>query len=228
MTLKELLVGGGVRGTGGTTTLYADSIEAWLPIRNIIDGVVVTKDNRFVKILEVQPVNFALKSADDQRDIIAAFAAYLKIAPDTLQIEARTLPPDTSEYIRRMEEYARNEENEFCREMIEDNIREIARGVAGETVRHRFFLIFQYEANMRARQNTVKAIAERMNEEADTARRYLDACEVVVMEPQYADNFTLKLLYEILNKRTGRRVALPDGVFDMTTVIHGVYEEDTT
>lgn len=225
MTLKELLVGGGVRGADGAATLYAESIEAWLPIRNIIGGVVVTKDNRFVKILEVQPVNFALKSADDQRDIIASFAAYLKIAPDALQIEARTLPPDTSDYIKQMEEYARNEENEFCREMIEDNIREIGRGVASDAVKHRFFLIFQYEASMRARENTIKAIAERMNEEADTARRYLDACKLTVLEPQYADNFTLKLLYEILNKRTGRRVSLPDGVFDMTTVIHGVYEE---
>ena len=225
MTLKELLVGGDVKDAGGGLTLYADSIEAWLPIKNIIGGVVITKDNRFVKILEVQPVNFYLKSPDDQRELVSAFAAYLKIAPDTLQIEARTLPPDTSDYIRQMEEYARNEENEFCREMIEDNIRQIGRGIASETVRHRFFLIFQYEARMRARRNTVKDIIERMNEEADTARRYLDACELVVTEPRYSDNFTLKLLYEILNKRTSRRVPLPDGVFDMTTVIHGVYEE---
>ena len=225
MTLKELLVGGDVKDAGGGLTLYADSIEAWLPIKNIIGGVVITKDNRFVKILEVQPVNFYLKSPDDQRELVSAFAAYLKIAPDTLQIEARTLPPDTSDYIRQMEEYARNEENEFCREMIEDNIRQIGRGIASETVRHRFFLIFQYEARMRARRNTVKDIIERMNEEADTARRYLDACELVVTEPRYLDNFTLKLLYEILNKRTSRRVPLPDGVFDMTTVIHGVYEE---
>ena len=225
MTLKELLVGGGVKDAGGGLTLYADSVEAWLPVKNIIGGVVITKDNRFVKILEVEPVNFSLKSPDDQRELVAAFAAYLKIAPDTLQIEARTLQPDTSDYIRQMEEYARNEENEFCREMIEDNIRQIGRGIASETVRHRFFLIFQYEARMRARRNTVKDIIERMNEEADTARRYLDACELVVTEPRYSDNFTLKLLYEILNKRTSRRIPLPDGVFDMTTVIHGVYEE---
>lgn len=225
MTLKELLVGG-VKGTGNDMALYADSIEAWLPVKNIIGGVVITKDNRFVKILEVQPVNFYLKSPDDQRDIVAAFAAYLKIAPDTLQIEARTLPPDTADYIRQMEEYKKNEENEFCREMIEDNIREIGRGVAAETVRHSFFLIFQYEARMRARRNTVRSIIERMNEEADTARRYLDVCELVVTEPRYSDNFTLKLLYEVLNKHTSRRVPLPDGVFDMTTVIHGVYQEE--
>ena len=161
----------------------------------------------------------------DRQNIITSFASYLKIAPDTMQFQARTLPADTADYVRQMEEYAKNEENEFCREMIEDNIREIGQGIASEAIRHRFFLIFQYEPRMRAKRNTVKAIVERLNEEADTARRYLDACEVEVVEPRFSDNFVLKLLYEIINKKTSQRVPLPDGVFDMTTAIHGIYEE---
>lgn len=110
---------------------------------------------------------------------------------------------------------------EACREMIEDNIREIGHGIASNAMRHRFFLIFQYEAGMRAKRNTVQAIVQRLNEEADTARRYLDVCELEVLEPQYSDNFILKLLYEILSKKTSQRVRLPDGVFDMTTAVHG-------
>lgn len=46
-----------------------------------------------------------------------------------------------------------------------------------------------------------------------------------MLEPRYADDFTLKLLYEIINKETGHRVKLPEGVFDMTTAVHGIYEE---
>ena len=224
MNLKELIFGGAAK-SAGTDGLYRDSIQAWLPIKNIIDGVVITKDNRMVKILEVLPVNIYLKSPADRETIITAFASYLKIAPDSVQLQARTLPADTADYVRQMEEYAKTEENAFCREMIEDNIREIGEGIASEAIRHRFFLIFQYEPRMRAKQNTVQSIVERLNEEADTARRYLDACELEVLEPRFSDNYLLKLLYEIINKRTGRRVPLPDGVFDMTTAIHGVYKE---
>lgn len=224
MNLKELIFGGAAK-SAGTDGLYRDSIQAWLPIKNIIDGVVITKDNRMVKILEVLPVNIYLKSPADRETIITAFASYLKIAPDSVQLQARTLPADTADYVRQMEEYAKTEENAFCREMIEDNIREIGEGIAGEALRHRFFLIFQYEARMRAKQVTIHGIVERLNEEADTARRYLDACELEVLEPRFSDNYLLKLLYEIINKRTGRRVPLPDGVFDMTTAIHGVYKE---
>ena len=122
-------------------------------------------------------------------------------------------------------DYAEHEENEACREMIEDNIQEIGLGIASNAMRHRFFLVFQYEAGMRAKRNTVQAIVQRLNEEADTARRYLDVCELEVLEPRYCDNFILKLLYEILSKKTSQRVRLPDGVFDMTTAVHGIYEE---
>ncbi|MCI8420505.1 MAG: hypothetical protein HFF79_08420 [Oscillospiraceae bacterium] len=222
MNLKKLIFGGPASAGGGGA--YRDSIQAWLPIKNIAGGVAVTRDNRFIKILEVLPVNIYLKSPNDRQSIISAFAAYLKIAPDSFQLQARTLPADTAEYVERMEQYAEQEENESCREMIEDNIREIGQGVASDTIRHRFFLIFQYEAGMKAAGHTAAAIIQRLNEEADTARRYLDVCELEVLEPQYADDFILKLLYEIINKRTSLRVKLPEGVFDMTTAVHGIFE----
>lgn len=59
MNLKELIFGEGVH-TGGSGGVYRDSVQAWLPIKNIIGGVVITKDNRFVKIMEVLPVNIYL------------------------------------------------------------------------------------------------------------------------------------------------------------------------
>lgn len=132
-----------------------------------------------------------------------------------------------ADYVERMQEYAKNEDNAYCREMIQDNIQDIGMGVASNALQHRFFMVFQYESQMRASPNTVQGIIQRLNEEADTARRYLDLCELEVQEPRYADDFALELLYEIINKRTSQRVKLPEGVFDMTTAVYGVYEEQT-
>lgn len=225
MSIKKVLFGGGVETNA--TASYQGSIQDWLPVKNIISGVVITKDNRFIKILEIVPVNIYLKSAEDRQAIVEAFAAYLKIAPDHMQFEARTLPADISRYVERMQEYAKNEDNAYCREMIQDNIQDIGMGVASNALQHRFFMVFQYESQMRASPNTVQGIIQRLNEEADTARRYLDLCELEVQEPRYADDFALELLYEIINKRTSQRVKLPEGVFDMTTAVHGVYEAQT-
>ena len=226
MNVKNLIFGNSVKDAGGSSGVYRDSIQAWLPIKNIVDGMVITKDNRFVKVCEVLPVNFYLKSATDQQNIIMSFASYLKIAPNTMQIMVRTQLADMSEYIVRMKGYAEEEENEKCREMIEDNIAEISWLSGSGAISRRFFLVFEYEPHMKAKRNTVKYIAQRLNEEADVARRYLDVCGLEVLEPHYADNTLLELLYELINKHTGHRVKLPEGVFDMTTTVHGIYETE--
>ena len=50
----------GKKDSGGK--YYENSTQAWLPIETITNGIVVLKDGRFIKVLEVLPVNFYLKS----------------------------------------------------------------------------------------------------------------------------------------------------------------------
>ena len=102
-----------------------------------------------------------------------------------MELEVRTLPADIGDYMERMKGYAKAGDNESCRAMIEDNIKEIGKGIASEAIRHRFFIIFEYEPQMKTKRNTVRGIVDRLNEEADTARRHLDLCELEVLEPQY-------------------------------------------
>jgi len=222
MNLKEIIFGNGVKSESRSTSELTGNIQDWLPIRSIINGVVATKDRRIVKIVEVLPVNFHLKTPQEQQNIIHYFASYLKIAPDNLQIRVLTQRLNMDAYTAKMRDYLAAETDEKCRVYIEDNIAEVSFVTENDTTTHRFFIAFQYEPNMRARANT---IAERMNDEADTARRYLELCGLEVLEPDYADNATLQLLYEMINRRTSRRVRLPEGVWDMVTAVHGVWEE---
>jgi hypothetical protein len=223
--LKELIFGGNVKvhdkGGGG----YAGSVQEWLPVKAIVDGVIVTKDGRFVKVTEVLPVNFHLKTPVERQNIIYYFASYLKIAPDTLQFRVVTQRLDLDGYIRKMRGYLETETNERRRGMTEDNIAEVSYMAANEVTSHRFFIAFEYEPHMKARANTVRGIAERLNEEAETASRYLELCGIETLMPEYGDNAALEILYEIINKKTSRRVKLPEGVFDMVTPVHGVFGE---
>ena len=85
MGLKELIFGKQIKQAHAAQ--YRNSTQGWLPVLDVQNGVVVTKDGRYVKILEVMPVNFYLKSAIEQQNIIFYFSSYLKIAPDNLQIK---------------------------------------------------------------------------------------------------------------------------------------------
>lgn len=225
MGLKEAIFGGGARPYEQRAA-YHGSVQEWLPVQDIIQGTVVTKDGRFVRILEITPLNFYTLSDSEKDAVLADFQAYLKISPSTLQVTVRTQRFKTDDYTERMKKRLDTEPVEACRLMIEDNIKEVARITSTEAITHRFFLSFEYEPSMKAKDNSVEAIAERMNDVADMTRRYLDRCGLEVIEPEYSDNAVLELLYEILNKTTSCRVRLPAGVFDMVSTVHGVYGKE--
>ena len=224
MNLKQLIFGKQV--SQPKTVQYPHSTQKWIPVQDIRDGIIITQDGRYVKILEIMPVNFHLKSLIEQQNIIYYFSGYLKVAPDNLQIKIITQKADIAGYEKRMWEFYENEPVESCRAMIEDNINEVRYLAANEAVTRRFFLIFQYESRMKTRDITVKAIAERLRDEEQTARRYLDMCGLQVRDVLYADNFQLELLYNLLNRRTAEHTRLPESVFDMVSQVAGTVGEE--
>lgn len=202
------------------------STEGWLPVADIRNGVILLKDGRIVKILEVLPVLFDLKSDMEKENLIYYFASYLKIAPAHLQIRIVNRPADIRYYTKRMEGYEKDEPSETCRALIRDNIQEVEHLAQNEVLNIRIFLIFQLEPDMKLRGSTLEAAAERMYEEAQIARRYLDMCGLEVLEPQYEDNFQLELLYQLLNPNTSRSAPLPLHIFDAASTFAGITEEE--
>ena len=225
MNLKELIFGGGVTGVSDRGGAYAGSVQAWLPVKDIIKGVVLTRDKRFIKIVELLPVNFYTMSELEKGSAIADLAAYLKIAPSNLQINVLTQKFDLNSYMKMLRGALERERNERCREMIEESMAYVPQLVEREAITHRFFLSFSYDPSMKAADNTPGAIAALLNEKAEVARRYLDRCGVAVLEPEYEDNFILELLYGLLNKHTSQHIRLPEGAFDMLGTVHGVFDE---
>ena len=157
----------------------------------------------------------------EQQNIIYYFSSYLKIAPDHLQFLAVTQKADIDAYISRMWQIYDTEENESCRAMIADNIAEIEYLADREALTRRFFIALQYEPRMKLRGNTIEGIIQRLNEEADTARSYLDLCGLDVLQPEYSDIFLSETLYEFLNRRTSHTVKLPLQVFSMVGEVCG-------
>ena len=47
-----------------------DYVQDFIPIKKIRDGIVETTDGRFLKILEIEPINFLLRSAAERMEII--------------------------------------------------------------------------------------------------------------------------------------------------------------
>ena len=225
MDLKQLLFGQ-PKASVSMPAQVSGSTEEWLPVADISHGIIALKDGRFIKIIEILPVNFLLKTPAEKASIIYYYASYLKIAPDNLQICVLTKRADMSAYAERMRGYQNSEPNALCRELNEDNIREVEYLAENEALQKRILLVYQLVPGMKLREESIEAIGERMLEEEEKARNYLDMCGLEVPRPEYADNFQLQILYELLNPRTSQENPLPLTAFDAATPLAGVLLED--
>ena len=171
----------------------------YLPIEKVENGIIYTKDHRFVKVVEVVPINFMLRSAREQRNIIYSFVSYLKISPIKLQIKVLTRRADINRHLDTVRQEMAHEENEQCRLMQEDYLNFVQQVGSREAVTRRFFLIFEYEpwANTRRSEQEDEAI-QSLQSAAHTASNYLRQCgnEVVVHENE--DEFTVDVFYNLL------------------------------
>ena len=174
-------------------------VADYLPIEKIANGIIYTKDHRFVKVVEVVPINFMLRSAREQRNIIYSFVSYLKISPIKLQIKVLTRRADINRHLDTVRREMAQEENEQCRLMQEDYLNFVQQVGSHEAVTRRFFLIFEYEPwnNTRRSEQEDEAIQSLQNA-VHTASNYLRQCGNEVIVPENEDEFTVDVLYNLL------------------------------
>ena len=56
-----------------------DSVQNWLPYRKILDrGIIKLKNNSFIKIIKIIPINFNLKSDLEKQAILNSYKIFLK------------------------------------------------------------------------------------------------------------------------------------------------------
>lgn len=185
---------------------YENSTQKWLPIETIANGIVVLKDGRYIKILEILPVNFYLKSEVEQENIIYYFASYLKIAPDNMQIRVSTERANIDDYLKRHDAYANQENNEQTRAMIYDEM-EFVRGLSENiAIKKRFFIVIEYTGKGYGSQNGgFSDVQRQLADEAYKAQRYLSQCELGVID--ICDNGQLiDLLYSFINKQSAKYI----------------------
>ena len=73
-----------------------------IPITDIRNGIIHTEDGRYIKILEVEPINFLLRNPREQRNIISGFASWMKISPVRMQIKVLTKKADISRHLENL------------------------------------------------------------------------------------------------------------------------------
>ena len=176
-------------------------VADYLPVEKIQDGIIYTRDHRYLSILEITPVNFLLRSAREQKSIIYSYLSWLKISPVKLQVKVITRKADINRHLDTVREEMKKETNEHCLQMQKDYIEFVKQIGTQEAVTRRFFLIFEYEPwNPSQRENETEA-ASSLKSAVHTVTAYLRNCGNEVLCPENEDEETAKALYDILCRK---------------------------
>ena len=161
-----------------------------------------TTDGRYVKILEIEPINFMLRSSEEQYNILSSFASWLKISPMKLQFKSITRKADSDKLIAMIRKELSMEDNAQCRAMGEDYIRLIKDVGSREALTRRFFLIYQYEAIGRSESDDYSKIYSMLVSAEQNARAYFMQCGNNIIQPKNPDQAVAEILYMFFNRRS--------------------------
>lgn len=173
------------------------------PVEKIENGICYLRDKRYIKIIEVEPINFLLRSAREQRNIIYSYMSYLKISPVRMQIKVVSKKADISNHLDKIQEAIRREQDERCKVLLMDYYNLIRRIGLKEAVTRRFFIVFTYEPILgSSKKNEEKDAVNQLEIAERTARTYLMQCGNNVVEHENPDSFMAEVLYMLLNRKT--------------------------
>lgn len=175
-----------------------NSVSEYLPIEKIENGIIYTKDKRYIEVIEVLPINFLLRSAREQRSIIYSFVSYLKISPVKMQFKIITKKADTKKHRDIVLKEMEKETDESCRRLQRDYLKLINRIGSKEATTRRFFIAFEYESGGRRVKNEESEAVAALQTAARTAVNYLKQCGNKVIIPDNEDEFTADILYGII------------------------------
>lgn len=177
-------------------------VQDFIPVKDINCGVIETTDGRYIKILEIEPINFMLRSSEEQFGIISSFASWLKISPMRLQFKSITRKADSDKHVAMVRKELENEENEQCKHLGEGYIKLIKDVGSREALTRRFFLIFQYEELHRTDSDDLGKIYGALQTAEQTARAYFMQCGNTILQPKDPDEAAAEILYMFFNRRS--------------------------
>ncbi|MDP2593834.1 MAG: hypothetical protein Q8P36_00635 [bacterium] len=119
--------------------------QAFVPVKEIRNGVIILKDGGYRGVLMCSSINFALKAVDEQRAITEGFQNFLNTLDFSIQIVVNSRKMDLRPYIALLEEKAPLQKTELLRIQLREYI-EFIRSFAGQTniMTKSFYIIVPY------------------------------------------------------------------------------------
>lgn len=99
------------------------TVQEWLPIEEIYnDGIIRLKNNKIIKILKINPINYNLKSELEKEAILNSYKIFLKTCNFNIQILIQSSKEDLSHHIKNIQKNISKKENKYLEKIGQNYI----------------------------------------------------------------------------------------------------------
>ena len=181
-----------------------NSVQEWLPFECIFEnGIIKLKNNSYVKIIKINPINFNLKSNLEKEAILNSYKIFLKTCKFNIQILIQSNKEDLTSHISNLENINKKE-NEKIKNIINNYILFIEElNKKRKSSSKNFYIILkEFPKNKKEKINEEKEkyIFDKLNENYFKIKECLARCGNFVYDISTHDE-AIKILFSFLNSR---------------------------
>ena len=169
-----------------------NSVQGWLQIEKIFDnGIIKLKNNKYIKIIKIIPINFNLKSQLEKEAILNSYKIFLKTCNFDLQILVQSKKEDLSKHISSVKNSTKNESKKI-KEISEEYINYLNKlNINKKSATKNFFIIIKNDKkilnnkkieNLEIFENNQENIFEELNDNYLKIKDTMSRCGNLVID----------------------------------------------
>ena len=160
------------------------NVKEWLPLEKIYeDGIIKLKNNNYLKIIKIMPINYNLKSELEKKSIINSYKIFLKTCNFPIQILIQSKKENLDDHILKIQKNIKK--NKKIKNIAEEYIKNIKSiNLSKKSSTKEFYIIINNE----------------LNEKYFKIKECLSRCGNSVQEVSEKVE-TIKILFSFLNTR---------------------------
>lgn len=148
------------------------STQDWLPFDRILENGIIVRDNAYIKILKIVPINYDLKSNLEKEAILNSYKLFLKTCDFNIQIIIQSKKENLSKHFSNLKIIIQKEENKNIKEITQKYMEFIKnKNEENKSSSKNFFIIVKYDVH----ENNNKEQENQKNIE-NLAINYLNEC----------------------------------------------------
>lgn len=174
----------------------SNSIQEWLPFERILkNGIIKLKNNSYIKIIKIYPINFNLKSELEKEAILNSYKIFLKTCDFNFQILIQSKKEDLTNHIEKIKINSQNENNKFINNYLNEYINYIKeKNNLNKSASKNFYLIIKNKT-----ENNEENIIQELNEKYFKIKDNLLRCGNLIFECD--KNEIKKILFSFFNTK---------------------------